>query len=271
LRRNREPGLKPLDGWLEDRTRRHYDDHPFDAITADDERHPETIQPEPFVEFCEQHLRGQISVAEIGCGPGRATMYLTALGAAVTAIDISAASLTRARRRAPNARYVRATAMALPFADATFEAAVSDGVIHHTPDARAAFAETARILRPGGHLYLGVYDRRRLYYYIYTYAGPPIRWVERSAAGRAALSLTLMPLYYLIHLAKSRGRRTWVGAKNFFYDYIITPRATFYTRKEITAWGGELGLELIKYDPSLGNVHVFVFQRRSNLSEASAL
>jgi hypothetical protein len=75
------------------------------------------------------------------------------------------------------------------------------------------------------------------------------------------LGMTLIPLYYLVHLAKSRGRRSWAGAKNFFYDYIITPQATFYTREEITAWGDELGLHLTRYDPLLGNVHVFVFRK----------
>jgi ubiquinone/menaquinone biosynthesis C-methylase UbiE len=193
-------------------------------------------------------------------------MYLTASGFTVTAVDISAISIARARTRAPNASFVRATTMALPFCNECFDVVVSDGVIHHTPNARVAFLESVRILRPGGYLYLGIYNRRRHYYYIYTYAGPPIRWLERSAAGRAALSMTLIPLYYFAHLVKSGGKRTWDGAKNFFYDYIITPQATFYAREEITAWGHTLGLDVIKYDPSLGNVHVFVFRKRPGKS-----
>jgi ubiquinone/menaquinone biosynthesis C-methylase UbiE len=250
-----------LDNSLQSRTRRHYDSHPFDAIAAEDERQPRTIQPKPFIEFCERYLKSGMTVAEIGCGPGRGTMYLTTYRIHLTAIDISATSLSRARKRAPAAHFVRATTMALPFRDKGFDALVSDGVIHHTPDARSAFGESVRILREGGYLYLGVYDRRRYYYYIYTYAGPPIRWLERSAAGRVALSVTLIPLYYLVHLTKSRGKRTWQGAKNFFYDYIITPQATFHTRKEVAHWGAELGLDLIQYDPSLGNVQVFVFRK----------
>jgi ubiquinone/menaquinone biosynthesis C-methylase UbiE len=209
-------------------------------------------------------LQRQMSVAEIGCGPGRGTMYLTATVVDVTAVDISATSLARARKRAPNADFVRATTMALPFCNDCFDVVISDGVIHHTPDARAAFRESVRVLRPGGYLYLGIYNRRRHYYYIYTYAGPLIRWLERSATGRAALSMTLIPLYYLVHLAKSRGNRTWEGATNFFYDYTITPQATFYTREEIMGWGEELGLDLTRYDPSLGNVHVFVFGKPIN-------
>jgi ubiquinone/menaquinone biosynthesis C-methylase UbiE len=246
---------------LQSRTRHHYDTYPFDAITPEDELQPRRIQPRPFIEFCEQYLQRQMSVAEIGCGPGRGTMYLTASGVDVTAVDISAASVTRARKRVPKANFVRASTMALPFCDECFDAVVSDGVIHHTPNARASFLESVRILRPGGHLYLGIYKRRRLYYYIYTYAGPPIRWLERSAAGRWVISMTLIPLYYLAHLTKTRGRRTREGAENFFYDYIITPQATFYTREEILVWGDELGLDLTRYDPSLGNVHVFVFRK----------
>jgi ubiquinone/menaquinone biosynthesis C-methylase UbiE len=151
--------------------------------------------------------------------------------------------------------------MSLPFCAECFDVVVSDGVIHHTPNARIAFLESIRVLRSGGYLYLGIYNRRRHYYYIYTYAGPPIQWLAGSAAGRAALSMTLIPLYYLVHLAKSRGKRTWEGANNYFYDYIVTPQATFHTRKEITNWGDDLGLDLVKYDPSLGNVHVFVFRK----------
>jgi ubiquinone/menaquinone biosynthesis C-methylase UbiE len=253
--------MTALDTTLQNRTKQHYDSHPFDAITPEDEQTPKTVQPKPFIEFCERYLRRQMAVAEIGCGPGRGTMYLAALGTDVTAVDISAVSLARARKRVPKAGFVRTTAMTLPFPDASFDAVVADGVIHHTPNARAAFAESVRVLRPGGYLYLGLYNRRRHYYYIYTYAGPPIRWLDKSAAGRAALGMTLIPLYYLVHLAKSRGRRGWAGARNFFYDYIITPQATFYTREEISAWGDALGLDLAKYDPSLGNVHVFVFQK----------
>lgn len=257
------------DSSLQNRTQHHYDVHPFDAITPEDERRPDRIQPKPFIEFCERRLRPGMAIAEIGCGPGRGTMYLVANALDVTAVDISATSLARARRRASRARYVRATTMALPFKEACFDAVVADGVIHHTPNARAALAESVRVLRQGGYIYLGIYNRRRAYYYIYTYAGPPIRWLERLETGRAVLSVTLIPFYYLVHLAKSRGRRTWQGAKNFFYDYIITPQATFYTREEITNWGIEIGLDLIHYDSSLGNVQVFVFCKSSMKSHQS--
>ena len=139
---------------------------------------------------------------------------------------------------------------------------ISDGVIHHTPDARRAFAENARLVKPGGVYYLGVYNRRGYYYYIYTFVGPALRWLESFAAGRRLILATMVPLYWGVHLLKSGGKRTWRGAVNFFYDYIITPRASFHTFEEICAWAIEETLELLEYDPSLGNVQIFVFRKR---------
>ena len=79
--------MMALDTTLQNRTEQHYDSHPFDAITPEDEQAPRTIQPKPFIEFCERYLRRKMTVAEIGCGPGRGTMYLAALGIDVTAVD----------------------------------------------------------------------------------------------------------------------------------------------------------------------------------------
>jgi hypothetical protein len=91
-----------------------------------------------------------------------------------------------------------------------------------------------------------------------------VRWLERRRWGRAIVLSTLLPVYYAAHLVKSRGKRTWRGAKNFFYDYIITPQATFHTREEVVDWGTRNGLELLDYDEHVGNVHAFVFRKRSS-------
>jgi ubiquinone/menaquinone biosynthesis C-methylase UbiE len=231
-------------------------------MTPEDEAAIERMQPSPFRRFIAAHAKAGHAVAEIGCGPGRGTMYLVQKRLAAIAADISRNSLALARKRAPEAAFVQASNLHLPFADAAFDLVVSDGVIHHTPDAHRSFRENVRILKAGGYLYLGVYNRRGYYFYIYTFVGRPVRRLEKSRLGRQLIHATLIPLYYAVHLVKSGGKRTWRGARNFFYDYLITPQASFHTREEIMAWGRDEGLELVTYDPSLGNVHVFVFRKR---------
>lgn len=249
---------------LQFHTRAHYDDFPFDFLTAEDERNIEALQPAPFLRFADAYLKPGTKAAEIGCGPGRGTLFMIRRGVDLLAVDISPGSLRLARRRAPSCMYAQATNLQLPLPDKIFDAVVSDGVIHHTPDAYRSFCENARILRPGGVMYVGVYRRKRYYYYLYTYFGRPVRWLEKRTWGKALIYATLLPLYYAVHLVKSRGRRTWRGAKNFFYDYIITPQATFHTREEIETWGRENGLESLEYHENVGNVHAFVFRKASN-------
>ena len=246
---------------LQRRTAAHYEAHPFDFMTEADEAAIDAIQPPPFRTFVGKHVTGASQAAEIGCGPGRGTMYLAPKCAGLVALDISQHSLALARKRAPDARFVRATNVQLPLPDSSFDIVISDGVIHHTPDAKAAFDENARILRMGGFYYLGVYRKGGRYDFIYNRFGPPIRSLERHAFGRVLIYAAIFPVYYLAHLVKSRGKRTLRGALNFFYDYIITPRASFHSIDEITSWGEAAGLELLDYDPSLGNVHVFIFRR----------
>lgn len=51
----------------------------------------------------------------------------------------------------------RADAENLPFPDASFDIVYSWGVLHHTPDTQKAFAEAARVLRPGGTARIMIY------------------------------------------------------------------------------------------------------------------
>lgn len=102
-------------------------------------------------------------VLEVGCGPGYGTeLILTRFGAdRVDAIDLDPAMATRARRRL--ARFgdrVRLAAgdvtnlrASIDAADAGYDAVFDFAIIHHVEDWRAALAEIARVLRPGGRFY----------------------------------------------------------------------------------------------------------------------
>jgi ubiquinone/menaquinone biosynthesis C-methylase UbiE len=57
-----------------------------------------------------------------------------------------------AQMGATNVEFVEAEAEALPFADASFDVVISNGVIDLVPDKDAVFAELYRVLAPGGRM-----------------------------------------------------------------------------------------------------------------------
>jgi arsenite methyltransferase len=99
-------------------------------------------------------------VLDIGSGPGMLVRQMAeAVGerGAVHGVDVSPSMLALARGTAspPGAApvaYEQADALALPFADASFDVAVSTQVYEYVEDMSAALAEVRRVLRPGGRL-----------------------------------------------------------------------------------------------------------------------
>jgi glycosyltransferase involved in cell wall biosynthesis/ubiquinone/menaquinone biosynthesis C-methylase UbiE len=243
------------------KTQQHYDRYPFEFVTKKDEAGQVPVQPPAFMKFVDKYIEAGSLVADIGCGPGRSTMVLRDRELDFVGLDLSSRSLTLARERAPGL-YLQANNLSLPVREEVFDVVISDGVLHHTADPFAAFQEDIRVLRQGGVLYLGVYRKGGYYHYLYRYPGAVIRWLERFSSGRLLLHLTLVPIYFLAHLLKSKGRRTWRGAVNLFYDYFITPQAEFYSEADIEQWFSMAGLERMAYFPKVGNVHAFVARKR---------
>ncbi|HNK32772.1 MAG TPA: class I SAM-dependent methyltransferase [Plasticicumulans sp.] len=97
----------------------------------------------------------------VGAGTGLDFPLLPA-GPQYTAIDLTPAMLDRARPRAAARpelaiELCSGDALALDFADASFDAVILHLIVAVVPDAARALAESARVLRPGGRVLL--YDK----------------------------------------------------------------------------------------------------------------
>ncbi len=92
------------------------------------------------------------SVLDIGCGEGRFSRILTKLGADATGVDITEPLIARARNMAVGGeKYVVGDAENLsPFADDSFDMAVSYIVFVDLMDYRASIEAAHRVLKPGG-------------------------------------------------------------------------------------------------------------------------
>src|SRR5712691_4810446 len=87
------------------------------------------------------------SLLDVGCGTGALAAELTGLGR-VTALDLSAEAVAFSRRRSLD-RLCVASAEALPFGTARFDAVAAVDIVEHTDD-RRTLAEIGRVLKPGG-------------------------------------------------------------------------------------------------------------------------
>lgn len=87
---------------------------------------------------------------DIGCGTGHHLARLRERGFQASGVDGSAAMLDEARRQNPNLDLRLAIVDRLPFADGSFDAALSIEVLRYVPDPIPMLEECARILRSGG-------------------------------------------------------------------------------------------------------------------------
>jgi SAM-dependent methyltransferase len=101
---------------------------------------------------------------EIGLGFGTVGQILAARGARYHGADIAAGPVSMMRDRLrwlgdpDGTEAVEASALELPWPDATFDVVVSIGCLHHTGDLARAVSEVHRVLVPGGTAFVMLYN-----------------------------------------------------------------------------------------------------------------
>jgi len=91
-------------------------------------------------------------VLDVCCGTGLVTAAATVRGAMPIGLDFSSAMLKQARQSHPELQFDEGDAAALPYADGSFDAVVSNFGVHHVSRPDKALAEARRVLRPGGRI-----------------------------------------------------------------------------------------------------------------------
>jgi SAM-dependent methyltransferase len=209
-------------------------------------------------------------VLEGGCGKGRHSALAARFGARdVLAIDLSSSVETAYRntRGYPNVHVIQADLFHLPVKNASVDVAFSLGVLHHTPDPRAAFHTLVRTAKPEGRVIVWVYGRENNGWIVH--GVNPIReavtsrlphsWVYQLAKVPAA---ALFAVGRSVYRPLSKPPLDKIGRHLFYHAYIsyissfpfeeihsivhdhLTPPIAYYiSRDEIESWFAEAKLE----------------------------
>ena len=139
-------------------------------------------------------------VMELGPGPGYLGLeWLKATqGTRLKGLDISPDMVALARRNArerelqDRAEYVCGSGAQMPFADESFDGAFTAGSLHEWSEPKETFREIARVLRPGGRLFVA--DFRRDINPLFKWV---MWWIAKYGVMRAGL-LTSLRASYLV-------------------------------------------------------------------------
>ena len=159
------PNLRLSGDTRTETVRRFYEDAPFPDYPPRDSLSWLRARAErsEFTRLLDWAIPGDARIVEIGCGTGQMSLYLARAHRVVIGADLTRASLklgaAAARRfELDQVQFIETDLQRPGLRAGAFDVVYSSGVLHHTPDPRAAFARIARLVRPGGMIVLGLYN-----------------------------------------------------------------------------------------------------------------
>lgn len=117
-----------------------------------------------YMQLLDRQLPWSARVLDAGCGTGQLVNFLSLMERRVVGIDLSYNSLRKGqafseRFQLGSARFVQMDLFRLAFREQSFDYVFSNGVLHHTADAELGFAQLVRLVKRGGHIVVGLYNR----------------------------------------------------------------------------------------------------------------
>jgi len=187
-----------------------------------------------FARLLDRAIPGDASILDLGCGTGQMSLYLARAERRVVGADLSRAALrlaiAAARRFELHSRvtFIETDLRCPALRRGAFDVVYCSGVLHHTPDPRAAFARMAQLARPGGVIVLGLYN---------AFARIPLRV-------RRALHLARFDPVLRDRAAEPARREAWLR------DQYQHPEEHRHTIGEVHRWFAENGVEYLRTFPS---------------------
>ena len=181
------------------------------------------------------------AVLEVGCGTGQLSNFLGIACRRVIGTDLCLNSLRlgeafRARHGLDRVRFVQMNLFRPCFAPEQFDVILCNGVLHHTADPRGGFEGLVPLLKPGGHLVIGLYNRwGRLMTDLR-------RGVFRLTGGRGR---------WMDPILRSGKKGADAQTRAWFADQYRHPHESKHTIGEVLGWFDDNGIEFVRGIPAV--------------------
>lgn len=224
-----------------DAVRRFYEQTPFPAYPPRDSLLWLRARAErsDFARRLDRAIPPDARIVEVGCGTGQMSLFLAQRERVIVAADLARASLQLAAAAArrfclERVQLVETDLLSPGLRPGAFDVVYSSGVLHHTPDPRAAFARLARLARPGGMIVLGLYN---------AFARLPMRL--RRAMARAS-GYRVIPFDPVLRDRQQEPERRAAWLRDQYHH----PEEHRHTLAEVQRWFAENGVEYVRAYPS---------------------
>ena len=224
-----------------DAVRRFYDNAPFPGYPARDslEALHARAARSAFTRLIDRAIPGDARILDLGCGTGQMCLFLARGDRIVVGADLTRASLRLGADAAhrfglDRVLFVETDLQRPGLRAAAFDVVFSSGVLHHTPDPRAAFRRLASFARPGGAIVVGVYN---------AIARLPLR-LRRVVAQASGFRLIPFDPVLRDRRHEPARREAWLR------DQYQHPEEHRHTAGEVQSWFAENGVEFLRTYPS---------------------
>ncbi len=211
-----------------------YDDH--DSVRSLIEKSRRGL----YAQRLDQTIPYNADVLEVGCGTGQLSNFLGIGCRRVIGTDMCLNSLRlgeefRSRHDLSRVLFVQMNLFRPCFRPTRFDVILCNGVLHHTADPYGGFRGLLPLLKPGGHIVIGLYNRygrllTDLRRQLFRLTGGRARWID-PVLRRGSIS--------------TGKRDAW------FADQYRHPHESKHTMGEVLRWFDECGIEFVRGIPAL--------------------
>lgn len=192
-----------------------------------------------FARLLDEQVPLRARVLEVGCGTGQLSNFLgiaqrEVFGADMCVNSLSLAEEFRRKNGLGNVSFYQMNLFRPVFRPATFDLVIANGVLHHTSDPFGGFKSIATLVKPGGYIIVGLYNK-------YGRLMTDLRRVLFRATGRRFM--------FIDPYLRERGSKLDAKADAWFADQYEHPHESKHTMREVWRWFDEVGFEFVNSIP----------------------